>query len=430
MSYKRVFLIFLLIFGICCTTALGSSISSYIQTNMTNQNPNPAHPGEPIELTFVVQNLGSNNVKDVVVTVKPHTGSSFYPFSQLDNQPLSQSISYLNAMQNGNDATTVKIQLSIDQGAAADTYYIDVTTTYKEDTDASTVSSTTTTVPITLKGKEYAQVVTINTANIDIGKVEPLQFKITNTGNSPLQNMVVSWTDPKNVIFPVYSDNTKYIKYLDAGSAVNVDYNVMADVNANPGLYNINVDLSFQNYNSQPSDVKTTAGLFVGGPTDFDVSYSESAQGQVAIAVANVGNTMANAVKVSIPKQQGYIIGGSPSIIIGNLQKGDYTIASFNVSSTNVNESVPLKVEIAYTDPQGNRITEDKVITIPVGSANVSTFAGRSRNTTTDNNNFLYVSIVIIIIVIAVIFYRRRKQKSDKIDLSVPTVVKEETKKE
>ena len=62
---------------------------------------------------------------------------------------------------------------------------------------------------------------TINKANIDIAKEEPLEFIITNTGNSPLKNMVVSWKDPKGVILPVYSDNTKYIKYLEARSIRN-----------------------------------------------------------------------------------------------------------------------------------------------------------------------------------------------------------------
>ena len=58
--------------------------------------------------------------------------------------------------------------------------------------------------------------------------------------------MVVSWKDPKGVILPVYSDNTKYIKYLDAGQSVKVDYSVMADVNADPGLYTLNVNLSMK----------------------------------------------------------------------------------------------------------------------------------------------------------------------------------------
>ena len=85
---------------------------------------------------------------------------------------------------------------------------------------------------------------TISKANIDIAKEEPLEFIITNTGTSPLKNMVFSWNDPKGVILPVYSDNTKYIKYLEAGQSVTVAYSVMADVNANPGLYTLDVNLS------------------------------------------------------------------------------------------------------------------------------------------------------------------------------------------
>ena len=68
--------------------------------------------------------------------------------------------------------------------------------------------------------------------------------------------------------------------------------------------------------------------------TDFDVSFSESSQGEISLSVANVGNNMAYAVKVSVPEQEGYKVSGSSSTIVGNLEKGDYTIASFNVAST------------------------------------------------------------------------------------------------
>jgi hypothetical protein len=49
-------------------TALGASglmDSSYLQVNLTNQNPDVARPGEPVELTVSVQNMGSNNLKDI-----------------------------------------------------------------------------------------------------------------------------------------------------------------------------------------------------------------------------------------------------------------------------------------------------------------------------------------------------------------------------
>jgi hypothetical protein len=401
--------------------------ASAMQVSLSNQNPDAARPGEPVELTFTVQNIGSNNLRDISVAIVPTTGSvSLYPFSQLAGEPLVQRIQYLNARQEISDAKVLKFDLMTDANAADGIYTIDVFTTSTTDNDNANVIRSENTFQITVRGKEYAQVVTVSKSSIDIGKPEPLNFIITNTGNSPLQNMVFSWKDPQNVVLPVLSDNTKYIKYLGANQSVEVDYFVMADVNANPGLYPIAINLSYENYNSQAQSILTTAGLFVGGPTDFDVSYSESVQGQVSIAVANVGSSMANAVKVSIPKQQGYIIGGSPSIIIGNLQKGDYTIASFNVSSapdfgnnTSVdgNNSNPLKVQIDYTDPQGERLSENKEVTIPSG--NVGAFTPRQRTATTSNNNNLIYGIIVVIIIIAGIYlYRKRKQDGKKSELT------------
>ena len=56
--------------------------------------------------------------------------------------------------------------------------------------------------------------------------------------------------------------------------------------------------------------------------------------GEISLSVANVGNNMAYSVKVSVPDQDGYKVSGSSSTIVGNLEKGDYTIASFDVAST------------------------------------------------------------------------------------------------
>ena len=36
--------------------------SSAFKVNLTDQNPDAARPGEPVELTLSVQNIGSNNL--------------------------------------------------------------------------------------------------------------------------------------------------------------------------------------------------------------------------------------------------------------------------------------------------------------------------------------------------------------------------------
>jgi hypothetical protein len=241
--------------------------------------------------------------------------------------------------------------------------------------------------------------VTIDKANIDIAKEETLEFIVTNTGTSPLKNMVISWKDPEGVVLPVYSDNTKYIKYLDAGESVKIVYAVMADVNAEPGLYTLDINMVLEDYESNENTINTTAGVFVGGETDFDVSFSESDEGEVSLSVANVGNNIAYSVKVSVPKQENYKVSGSSSTIVGNLEKGDYTIASFDVLSTqgaeasqeggsripgtakagveeeNLTaasvENKPLKVQIEYTDAKGERITVDKEVELELSGGSM-----------------------------------------------------------
>jgi hypothetical protein len=401
-------------------TALGSNgniDSSSLQVNLTNQNPDTARPGEPVELTVSVQNVGSNDLKDITVTVNPE-----YPFTNITGESLEKDISYLNARQDDDEGGVLKFKLLTDSDASAGTYDVDIVTTYKSGSGSSSTTYTTTkTIQIEVRGKEYAQIVTIDKANIDIAKEETLEFIVTNTGTSPLKNMVISWRDPEGVILPVYSDNTKYIKYLDAGESVTIVYNVMADVNADPGLYTLDISLTMEDYESNEKTINTTAGVFVGGETDFDVSFSESDEGEISLSVANVGNNIAYSVKVSVPDQDNYEVSGSSSTIVGNLEKGDYTIASFNITNPldteeseggsgasntlkasaeggNLTaasvENNPLKVQIEYTDAKGQRITVDKEVELEITSGVSEQEDGGASSGV--SSYLLYIAVIVL----------------------------------
>lgn len=437
--------IFLLLIAACLFLGTGTAFasngnidSSSLQVTLTNQNPDAARPGEPVELTVSVQNIGNTDLKNINVKVNPE-----YPLSKLSGETLEKQVSYLSARQDNEDAAVLKFKLMTDSNASEGTYNLDITTTAKESGASSNTISTTKTVQLEVRGKEYAQIVTINKASIDLAKEEPLEFIITNTGNSPLKNMVVSWKDPKGVILPVYSDNTKYIKYLEPGQSVTVAYSVMADVNAQPGLYTLNINLSFEDYESKEKSIQTTAGLFVGGETDFDVSFSESDAGGLSLSVANVGNNMAYSVKVSIPEQAGYSVRGSSSSIVGNLEKGDYTIASFNVVNTQGKDdsqsgteggqanaakavsgdnfssatsapmgSNPLKVQIEYTDAKGERLTVDKEVAIQTNTTAGSNSGNRQGAAGSSSGSGSYLLYILLILLVGAggFLYSRKKQ--------------------
>ena len=132
--------------------------------------------------------------------------------------------------------------------------------------------------------------------------------------------------------------------------------------------------------NSTSSLIKTKAGIFVGGETDFDVAFSQSTQGQTSLSVANTGNTPAQSVSVIVPQQENFRIQGSNSVIIGNLDKGDYTVVSFQITQntgnftrqrqgqTNQNgfagRNNNLRVIIDYTDTTGQRRSVEKNVSI------------------------------------------------------------------
>src|SRR5664280_3242666 len=132
-------------------TALGSNgniNSASLQLNLTNQNPDAARPGEPVELTFSVQNIGNNDLKDITVAVEPK-----YPFSQVSGEAIKKSVSYLNARQDNNDAAVLKFKLMTDANASEGTYDIDITTNAKESGSSSNTISTTKTIQLEVRGK-------------------------------------------------------------------------------------------------------------------------------------------------------------------------------------------------------------------------------------------------------------------------------------
>ena len=93
-----------------------------------------------------------------------------------------KQISYLNARQEDIDAAVLKFKLMTDSNASEGTYDLNIVTLLKGWISSKRLKPQRPSVRG--KGKEYAQIVTINKANIDLAKEEPLTI-ITNTGNSP-----------------------------------------------------------------------------------------------------------------------------------------------------------------------------------------------------------------------------------------------------
>jgi hypothetical protein len=309
---KKIFFIVMLIMVFSALAVYGDSTSSMaaLQIAMLNQDPSPANAGDTAQLRFKVENTGGGDVTNVDIELLQD-----YPYTIVDGSA-TQHIDAIQAYQTGNNYIFMEYTVKIDKDAKEGQQNLRLRYRYNGN------DWTTVTFSVSISTQQFAQIIYVDKAQLDPGRETDVKFTINNVGNAALENMVFSWQEPTGAILPVYSGATKYIKYLDVGKSVDLVYKVIADVNADPGLYQIDMTLTAVT-NSSRSVVSTRAGVMVGGKTDFDVAFSESSQGQTSLSVANTGNNPAQSVSVIIPQQESFRVTGTNSAIIGNLDKGD-----------------------------------------------------------------------------------------------------------
>lgn len=418
-DWMKAGLVCCLIFVIIAVNASGVKAAGGVNISLLNQNPDPASAGDLVELRFMVENQGGSEVNNLQLELLME-----YPFSEVPGEEYTKTISTLSPYQQGSDSVIIKFRARVDRDAQDGTSEIRL-----RYTEGLSTVSVIDKFYIDVSSNEFAQIIYIDRAKLYPGEETELKFTITNVGNSPLSNLVFSWSEESGSILPVYSDDTKYIKYIDVGDSAELLYTVVADINADPGLYQLDLNLKFESETSGTQEMNTKAGIFIGGETDFDVTFSESSAGQTSLSIANTGNTPALSVTVRIPEQENFRVTGSTSSIIGNLDKGDYTIVSFQISSQSAMPSyrdmnqtgrLPsgtgesnLLVIIEYTDTTGVRHSVEK--SVPIQFRDISSMDSTDTTTSTRFSrtnswgNIITAAVLVVVVVAGYMGYRKRK---------------------
>ncbi len=443
--------ILLIVMVLFSSLVLGSlSDSKALSLSLVNQDPDPASGGNTVEIRLGVENRGGVQVDDLVLEIVPS-----YPFSIVEGDKSTIDVGAIKAFQYDSDMKIVKFKLMVANSVTAGTYTFKIKAYEKAKPE--TVSEQT--ISVDVENKESAEIVYIDQVELVPGKITPMTFTVNNVGSSPLRDLTFEWENSDDIILPVGSDNSKYIKFIDVGDSAELNFNVIASANADPDLYKLDLKLTYSDSTTgTEKEIDTKAGIYVGGATDFDVAYSGTSSGQASFSVANIGSVSASSVTVSIPQQSGWRVSGSSSAIIGNLNEGDYTIASFslqqtggtsgfqqNPSSTDTqsagasgyqrtrnqtagsqaSRSSTVKVDIIYTDSRGNRNTIEKEVPIEMssGMSNSTSYSGANGFAGRRQTQPVYQQIwtnykwyIIGVLLVAALVFVHIRYKSGKLD--------------
>jgi hypothetical protein len=388
-----------------------------VTVDLLNQDPDPVKPGDILEVRISIQNMGYEANDNCIVKIEPK-----YPFKALPGEELSKNIGTLGKRSTDDREKVVKFKVGVENDINKGKYPLKVLFYSNEGKDK---VSLTKDLMIAVDSESNAEIESISLERLVPGEKTNLTFGIKNVGNSPLKNAMFSWDCANDVILPVGSSNVKHINLIDVGETANVTFEVLTNVNTVPGLYKLDMTLTYDDVealktiteagtldNEKRKQIKSKAGVYIGGTTDFDISYMErSLTGSYTFSVSNIGNNAANSVKVSIPQQANWTIanGGSNSVVLGNLQKGDYTIADFNLKPAAYGKELPLKFEISYTSSDGQRQNEKQELSLYTTESPTNENSGSEESSTA---SFSYKLVLIVVLGIAgVLVYRKVSKK-------------------
>lgn len=432
---------FLFIFGSISTiNVLGTGL---LQVTIT-QNPTIVAPGTNGYLELNLKSVGgtTSNIQieafslDDTVVVKQ--GNWDIRIGNLDS-----SSSY-----------TTLFEFNVSDTAPSGLYLVTFIVSYNEGGEI------TQNAVVQVQDQNILDISSVTPTSIAIGEATTLVFNISNNCITPINNILFSWKDSNNLILPIGSDNRILITSIDERNFTEIPITVMASSGISPGVYPLTITMEFYDLTGTEQTITSTVGLQISGTTDFELALQQSTSGSTTFAVANTGANTASSVIVSIPAQLNYVASGTSSVSLGNLNAGDYTLASFQLSSatrsntssqfsfnrsgtgippnsgqgTFMNRSFSgqtgnqLLVEISYTDTFGIRHTVQKEVTMSssVGGSSSSfayrtTGARSSSSSSSDQssgsgNVALYIATGVIgIIVIAAVIRLGRKKKLPQI---------------
>ncbi|MFT4305146.1 MAG: COG1361 S-layer family protein, partial [Candidatus Woesearchaeota archaeon] len=374
-----VFLIFMIFFINISSLSYGSSLNllqqtSAISINLVNQEPLPARSGELFEARIGIENQGGKESGVVYIEFIPS-----YPFTLKRGDNAVREIGILGSYQGLSNLRIERFNLLVDNNVKSGTYELKLKY-YQKDSNF----AITKTIPIEIKSKTSAEVIHIDKDTLLPGQQNEITFTINNVGNSPLRDLRFTWNNEEKVILPIGSDNSRYITFIDIGESKEIKYNVITDSNTIPGLYELDLNLDYyDDFTNEEKNINSIAGIYIGGETNFYISLNEHSVTQTIFNIANTGINPARSVSVQIPNQQNWIISGSNSKIVGNLNPGDYTVVSFNLENVQTDNNESNVITSSQTGSQGARRNIENTQTNNVDQENRIITSQR----TTEGNN-------------------------------------------
>ncbi len=407
MKKDLVFASLMLAILLAANTALAAE--PLVQASFSS-NPVTATPGNDGYIQMILKNAGTvatGNIKISSVSMDSNIITSGTWIGDLSPLGAGDSVASL-------------FKFTVSSNAPSGLYPVTFYINYGVDSTSRTINPN---AIINVQSPSVLELTSIDPSSLKPGDKINLTFTITNKGSNPVSNAVFTWTSSGNAILPLGSDNRMLMPSIGSGADYKIPVEVSVSPSAAPGVYPLSITLQYSDKSGTNQTINSVAGIKISGDTNFDVVAQDSSAGSTTLAVANIGANAGQSVIVSIPSQENFRVVGTSSSVVGNLNAGDYTLATFQLAPARAaNFSAGgenLVVEISYTDALGVRRIVQKNVMLNAAAA-AGNFTGirsaqqRGTAQTNGSGGLTYIIIGVVGIVAIVAFFKIRKMRKTR----------------
>lgn len=390
-------LMFILVL-VLSTFALAKDTAT-LKLSFINQDPDPARPGQYVDLKVRVDNVGDGLAEDVQIRF-----IDSFPFSLDQTTSDISSLGALGSNQGDDSGSVVEFSVIVASDAIEgnNKARFGVTTKgqseqmYEFNVDVKTQDS-------------GLNIKKVNADNLVQGKPGIVEIILENPSDSLIRDVTVSLdlSSDKLPFAPSDSATNKKIKTLKSGSDALFRFSLIPFPDADARVYKIPLTISYYDSTNQLVEKSDLIGVVVG--SDADVSYYVEpnyfnlgdSSGVLTFNFINKGLIDVKFLDVIVEETSDYELISGKESYIGGVDSDDFETTDFKINKLNNNAEFNFVAKATFLDANNNEYSLDMVMPVKL-------FSGEEENS---KGGWI---IAIILVLIAGFGYKYFKKRSRK----------------
>jgi hypothetical protein len=380
--------------------------SPQIKAILQSQDPDPVEPGEIITVKFKIENEGQQSGNDIIVELRPK-----FPFT-LYGDTATRNLGKLKAVSTGADAIVIQYRLKVDEGAVEKDTELELRIkdgdgyiSYTNNDFLISVQTNDAILDITSITSEPEQIAPGETAEVSV--------MVKNLADSLLRDIKFNLNFNGIGLAPYQSSSQRRIAQLPSNYQNTLKFKIIADPEAEPGLYKVPVNITYTDENGKNYYISDLLALTVGDAPKVRAYLKKSTvlqankAGVVTLEIANAGTTNVKFLELKILPSDDYeLISTSDYIYIGDVDSDDTESEELDIFIKRGVKTLHFPIQLKYTDANNKALQQAFDLELNLYSSSKLRKYGLA-----EGSKLGLYGLILIIIGVGYLIYRRRSKK-------------------